>query len=1050
MDDTIDTLNIEIESSTTDAQRGLTKLKNSLKKLQEINDLVSQMAGGITKLRSMADAIDSLGNAGSNPGLHAAVNELTRLSKLSFANIGVGSENMAALADKASQLAKNSPAQIVEQKEVAPSGVVDVAQGVDIEGPKNLLEGARNAMAGFFKTISNPQAIFSGIGKGLTFVGSKLWSVVQLGVKGLSMLGRGLGMGLKALWSFGKYIGGRLVGAIGSAWKKMTGFVRSIGRVAMYRAIRFVLTQITQAFKEGTNNAYQFSKAIGGSFATSMDRVATSMLYFKNSIGAMVMPIINSLAPAIEYATTKVVEFNNQLNQMIAKLTGASSWNKAVKVPKEYAAAANDAASAAQSLTAGFDELNVLSQSSSSSEATDYSSMFEEVKLDNNFATWIDQLKDSLTNSDWVGVGEILGEKVNSIIDNFDFSNIGTKVGSGIQAAYEFLYSFLSTVHFKELGTGIATAFNEAIEQVDFTLVGQTLVAKWDALVDVLYGFVTTVDWTLLGQSISDGMNGAISELDLSKAVQTVEAAGLGLLESFRQVLENTQWGELGANVSDGLNSINWVTIFTDLGRTVSDFVISTFNLVFGFVTQLDWGKLGSDIWNSLVGLVTSIDYNEIVSTAFELLGAVLGGATALIVDFMLALKDSCDRAWESTKAYFDKFIEEAGGNVVAGFFNGILNAFKAVGIWIYENIFLPFIDGFKKAFGIHSPSTVMAEMGGFLIEGLWEGLKNAWDSITSFFSDMLDGIKTACSEAWENIKSKTSEIWEDTKETLSTTWGGIKSTASEVWTNVKTTVSTAWDNIKTKTSSTWENVKSSLSTAWENVKSTASTTFDNVKSTISSAWESTTKNTNETWGNLKKTLSTSWSDIKSDASDAFSSMKSKITTIWDGLKSNISTMVDGISKTVSNMVSSISSGVSSAKSLLSNAVSAASSAVSSVKSALSSIGTKVSNAVNSVWNSITGYASGGFPEVGQLFIAREAGAEMVGSIGGRTAVANNDQIVQGIYEGVLAAMQAAGGSGDSMDVKVYLDGKQITAAVEKRQRERGATIYPGGVLNGI
>ena len=42
------------------------------------------------------------------------------------------------------------------------------------------------------------------------------------------------------------------------------------------------------------------------------------------------------------------------------------------------------------------------------------------------------------------------------------------------------------------------------------------------------------------------------------------------------------------------------------------------------------------------------------------------------------------------------------------------------------------------------------------------------------------------------------------------------------------------------------------------------------------------------------------------------------------------------------------------------------------------------------------------------------------------------------------------GGNGGSFDVRVYLDGKQITAAVEKRQRERGATIYPGGVLNGI
>lgn len=55
---------------------------------------------------------------------------------------------------------------------------------------------------------------------------------------------------------------------------------------------------------------------------------------------------------------------------------------------------------------------------------------------------------------------------------------------------------------------------------------------------------------------------------------------------------------------------------------------------------------------------------------------------------------------------------------------------------------------------------------------------------------------------------------------------------------------------------------------------------------------------------------------------------------------------------------------------------------------------------------SIFGFADGGFPDAGQLFIAREAGAEMVGSLGGHAAVVNNDQIVEGIREGVEAAME--------------------------------------------
>ena len=53
---------------------------------------------------------------------------------------------------------------------------------------------------------------------------------------------------------------------------------------------------------------------------------------------------------------------------------------------------------------------------------------------------------------------------------------------------------------------------------------------------------------------------------------------------------------------------------------------------------------------------------------------------------------------------------------------------------------------------------------------------------------------------------------------------------------------------------------------------------------------------------------------------------------------------------------------------------------------------------------SIQAYASGGFPEQGQLFISRESGPEMVGTVGGRTAVANNDQIVAGIQSGVAQA----------------------------------------------
>ena len=102
-------------------------------------------------------------------------------------------------------------------------------------------------------------------------------------------------------------------------------------------------------------------------------------------------------------------------------------------------------------------------------------------------------------------------------------------------------------------------------------------------------------------------------------------------------------------------------------------------------------------------------------------------------------------------------------------------------------------------------------------------------------------------------------------------------------------------------------------------------------------------------------------------------------------------------------------------------------------------------------------YAEGGFPEQGQMFIAREAGAEMVGNIGRRTAVANNDQIVESIQGGVAIANEEQNAllrEQNSLlrailekDSGVYLDGKNLANSVEKYQRERGRVLVAGGVL---
>ena len=104
-------------------------------------------------------------------------------------------------------------------------------------------------------------------------------------------------------------------------------------------------------------------------------------------------------------------------------------------------------------------------------------------------------------------------------------------------------------------------------------------------------------------------------------------------------------------------------------------------------------------------------------------------------------------------------------------------------------------------------------------------------------------------------------------------------------------------------------------------------------------------------------------------------------------------------------------------------------------------------------WPKLSFAAAGGIFDAGSLIWAGERGAEIVANAGGgKTGVMNvqqmSDAVFEGVYAAVMAANRASQGEGGSQSINVYLDGKQITAAVEKRQRERGANIMGNQVYN--
>ena len=150
----------------------------------------------------------------------------------------------------------------------------------------------------------------------------------------------------------------------------------------------------------------------------------------------------------------------------------------------------------------------------------------------------------------------------------------------------------------------------------------------------------------------------------------------------------------------------------------------------------------------------------------------------------------------------------------------------------------------------------------------------------------------------------------------------------------------------------------------------------------------------------------------------------------WEGVKSIFVGFYNAIAGVV-NMIYSLVDGI----------ISAISSAIGWIKQLINGSGGSYSAnvSVSSGGGSEGKFASGGFPTEGQLFLARESGPELVGTMGGHTAVANNDQIVEGIRQGVYDAVVAANGNGNSdVNVRVYLDSKEIKYGQQRLARASG------------
>lgn len=208
----------------------------------------------------------------------------------------------------------------------------------------------------------------------------------------------------------------------GSAFKKLgktikemfptlSKLMKQLKKIVIRRSITAMVRSIWSGAKEGIENVYKYSDAVGTSFAPAMDAAASSLLLMKNSLGAALAPILQALIPVLQTIVNLFIEAVNWVNQFIALLSGATSWTKAVPVTKkafdDTAKAAKKAKSATQDLLADWDELNIIqSQSTGGSpygnnnnNAVDYKDMFVQVdKFSKGLKDFTDTLKENIGN----------------------------------------------------------------------------------------------------------------------------------------------------------------------------------------------------------------------------------------------------------------------------------------------------------------------------------------------------------------------------------------------------------------------------------------------------------------------------------------------------------------------------------------------------------------------------------------------------------------------------------------------------------------------------
>ncbi len=813
-------------------------------------------------------------------------------------------------------------------------------------------------------------------------------------------------------------------------------------------------------------------KGVVGTYAREMETAEGMMRTFSQQLkslaqafGSLFIPILVKVMPYIQafvellkegvfwLASLFGIEIQDIGDTWTDFSSGVSSGAGALDGVADSAGGAtgalNDATKAAKELknaTLGIDELNVISPPSASSgssgsggsgggsggaggggfEGLDVSSLWDESIFD-GIQQDVDRIKEKM--KDWLPLiatvtSAMAGIRLIALLNDLDKIKeykIVSLITDGVKGIKDYLNAVkllapevgLLAAMFPKLSTalaGIGTSI-AAISAPVWIAIAAAIVAVGSAIYFIVENF--------------DELKQAFKDFIAENIAPKFEEIGKHF-EKIKEALGPLWTGVLKPMV-DWFKSVDWGGLFGTI-----------FEWLGGITTYL----LTSSFMGAINGLSSILE--GLVQTLSGVIQA-LRGFVDLIVGVFTGDGDKITEAWNK--------IWQGCVDIVKGIYDMTIGAI----VEVVEGI----IDWFVELWDIlvgHSivPDTVNAIVDWFLsLPGKILGSVGDFvKGVVGKFANLGTDLANAFSSAWEAVKT-----WWSKKPALASylpSIGDIKTKLSDAWTAAKDW----WDKSKaalaTYTPSIgkiWEKLKSAWETAttwWTKNKvalSTYTPSIGKIWEKLKSAWE-----TARTWWTKNKV--------------ALSTYTPSIGKIWEKLKSSWNSAKTWWSKNKGTMSYTPSIG-----SIKDKVISAWNSAKSWWKNNVGGLTTKLNISVPKLtvnWGEVSALgktfkypksfsvkfaADGGVFDAGSLIWAGERGAEIVANAGGgKTGVMNVQQMQDAVYEGVFAAMTAAmrgqGSGGTSQEIKVYLDGKEITASVKKHQHESGAALMGNEVYS--